>query len=436
MLEFLKRLFLSLSNERGVTLNLATKTTWDALIPEYWDKAVYDESDRMSIVSKWTGPDGSDAPVLEKMDLTKQKGDKITFGSLQRLIGKGVSGATTLEGAEENIAVGSYNVTVELFRHSTAANAIATAEALFDFPTTAARKIADWLARFHDDDMIDQVLNQETVTAVTIFAGDATSRANLGPGDLLIPKALQRSVIGAQRRGVREFRTLRGGMLPMPVFGALMSEIDYYNLVDDADFKQDVRLAQVRGDANTSISGSIDMYKGTMIWRWSSVNPGDGMTGTFLRPEARLAAAITAAATTATAGPTTAVTNVNYWKYFPTTGTNTMLIDEEQMTYAAAHGDRTSATLTRGTGGTTAATHSAGALITLNNVGKVLVFGKNFALRAWAQKPKRITQDRDYQFEMGIGIQWIYENKAVLNADANPANYLILETYSPNPSTI
>ena len=100
-----------LRNERGVTLNLATKTSWDAIIPEYWDKAVQDESDRLSVINRLTGPDGSDAAVLTKTDLTKQKGDKITFSTLQRLLGKGVSGTTALEGAEENLVPGTYTVT-------------------------------------------------------------------------------------------------------------------------------------------------------------------------------------------------------------------------------------------------------------------------------------------------------------------------------------
>ena len=40
------------SREHGATLNVATKTNWDASIPEYWDKAVMYESDRQAVTSK------------------------------------------------------------------------------------------------------------------------------------------------------------------------------------------------------------------------------------------------------------------------------------------------------------------------------------------------------------------------------------------------
>lgn len=435
-MNFLKRLFglFAELGERGVTLNLATKTDWDAVIPEYWDKAVMYEADRMSIMSKLTGKDGSDAPILEKEDLTKQKGDKITFTSMQRLLGKGVSGTTALEGAEEDMVPGVFAVTVELFRHATAANKIATVEALYDFPAVAARQLSDWLARFQDDDMVDQVLNVDTITA--LYAGDAAARGDLGPGDLFLPHELRALHMAGQRRGIREFQTVRGGKMPFPVFGALLSEVDYYNLVNDAEFRSDVRLAAARGGDNPALSGHIDMYQGIMLYRWSSVNPGDGMVGSFLRPEARLAATITSSGTTITAGPTTAITNVDYWQYFPQSGTNTLLIESEQITYTATPGDSSLTVATRGAGGTTQVAHTAGALMTLNNVGKVLLFGKNFALRAWAQRPRRIRQERDYQFEQGLGLEWIYENKGVENADNTLANAIVMETYSPNPNTI
>ena len=418
------------------TLNVATKTTWDAAIPEYWDKKVWNDADRQSVTQRLSGPDGSDAPVLEKVDLTKQKGDKITFTVLQRLIGAGVSGTTALEGAEETIALGAHTVTVELFRHATAANEIATTEAIFDFPSTAGRKISDWLARFLDDRLTNQVLNTDIDATTTVYGGDATSRATLAPGDILTPTELRGLHMAAERRGVRAFRTLRTRNLPFPVFGALLSEVDYYNLAGSDDFEQDFRLAQMRGDDNPVLSGYVDMYKGITLWRGATVNPGDGMLGSFLRPEARLATTVTSAGTTFSAGPATAVTNVDYWQYFPTSGTNTLFVDSEQISYTATPGNRDLTVATRGANGTTAAAHTAGALMTLNNVGKVLLFGQNFAMQAWAKRPERVRQERDYGMELGIGIKFIYEVKGVDAADGSPANCLLLEVYGANPNTI
>ena len=62
----LAALLVPLGNCRGMaTLNVATKTTWDAIVPEYWDKTIMPEADRQSIGAKLAGPDGSDAPVYD-----------------------------------------------------------------------------------------------------------------------------------------------------------------------------------------------------------------------------------------------------------------------------------------------------------------------------------------------------------------------------------
>ena len=427
-------LFSFLGNEHGVTLNLATKTSWDAIVPEYWDKAVQDESDRLSVINRLTGPDGSDAPILTKSDLTKQKGDKITFSTLQRLLGKGVSGTTAQEGAEENLVPGTYSVTVELFRHATAANDIARQESLLDFPRDAGRKLSDWHARFRDDNLMDQVLNQDTIQ--THFAGSKTSRGNLGPADTFNTRELKRLHLAGRRRGVKPFRTTRKGQMPWPIYGALISEVDYYHLIESDDFKQDMRLGAERGNNNPVLDGSVDMYQGIVLWVFGSVNPGDGMLGSYLRPEARLAATITSGGTAITAGPTTAITNVDYWQYFPTSGTNTLLIESEQISYTATPGDSSLTVATRGANGTTAVAHTAGALMTLNNVGKVLLFGVNFGLEAWAMPVQRIRQERDYGMELGIGIKWMYEVKGVQNADATLANCVAMETTSSNALTL
>ena len=424
--------------EVGATLNVATQTNWDAITPEYWDRAVMSEADRSSLVSVLTGPDGSDAVLLEKDDLTKEPGDKITFSTLQRLLGKGVSGTTALEAAEEKLVPGTFNVSVTLYRHATAADDVARTVTLIKWPSMAAKRIGDWLSRRMDDDVTNQLLNTDTIQ--TLYGGGKASRATVGPGDSLDPNELTRLNLAGDRRGVKPFRTVKGGKLPFHVYAAIMSEVDYYNLISSDDFKQDVRLAEIRSSDNPALTDRIDMYKGAIIIRWASVNPGDGMLGSYLRPEARVAATFNSSVTTFTIGPTSAVTNVDYGQYFPTGATtHTLLVDSEEITYtggASDPGDSSWGTVDRAEGGTTAASHTAGALVTLNNIGKVLLLGQNAGLRAWAMRPKRITQERDYGMEAGLGIKWVYGVKGVENADDTLANAVALEVYSANPNTV
>ena len=57
-------------------------------------------------------------------------------------------------------------------------------------------------------------------------------------------------------------------------------------------------------------------------------------------------------------------------------------------------------------------------------------------MEAWAKKPERIRQERDYGMELGLGIKFIYETKGVDAADGSPANCFALEVYGANPNTV
>lgn len=417
------------------TMNVAVSTDFNSnSIPAVWQKAVQHVSDRMSISARLVGSESSDAPIVEKEDLTKGPGDTIRYVIYNRLIGKAKTGTTALQNTEEKMTNAADSVTVALHRHATAFDKFAAKVVLGDLEAIAARNVGEWHARYMDDEFTDQVINQDTPTI--LYGGDATSRATVAPGDIFGNSALKRLHAAAQRRGVQPWQTSGKARMPFPVYGAIINEIDYYNLVSSDGFTQDVRLAGERGKGNPALDGNIDMKDGIVIYRWSSVNPGDGMLGSYLRPEARLAATITSSGTTITAGANTAVTNVDYWQYFPQSGTNTLLIDSEQISYTATPGDSSLTVATRGANGTTQAAHTQGALMTLNNIGKVLLFGRHTAMRAWAQRPRRIRQDYDYEYENGRGIDFIYEVKGIEAADGNLANCVVMEVYSANPNTI
>lgn len=436
-------LFAFLRDERGMaTLNVVTKTNIDSTVPEWWAPSIEYEADRKSISGKLSGPEGSDSPIIDKRDLIKKKGDKINFTRIQRLLGKGVSGTTAQEGSEEKQVANVYSVEIELYRHATAFDEIADTESIVDLNATARKQIAAWLERRFDDDWTNRVLNTDTTT--TIYGGSKTQRSDLGAGDTLIPRELRRLHTAAMRRGVMPYKNVRGGILPWPVYGACLSEIDYYLLRGDTEYQQDVRFASERGSNNPVFGGAQDMYQGILLYVFSSVSPGDGFLGSYLRPEARVSTLMTAGQTTLAVGPTSAVSNVDYAMYFPTSGSNTLTIKStlgtEDVTYTGSSsnnpGDSSWATITRAANGTIALAHPAGALVTLKDVGKVLLFGREMLYRGWGKNPEPIKQERDYGMELGVGIKWFYGLKTVVNSDSTAANAVILEVTSPNPNTI
>lgn len=423
------------------TLNVSIETSeWSGTTPTLWDDALWEVSTRLSIGDLLSGGERSGASIIDKFELTRRAGQTITFSVVAPLIGEGVSARTALEGSEEDITASTFSLSTAHYRHATATDDIAKVVSVVGrkWDTIAAEMIGDWFARRKDDDWINQVLNTDTIT--TLYAGRASSRNNIAPGAYLLPHELLRAKMSAEQRGAEPVKKVRGYKTTFPVYIALMSETDYYNLTNSDDFEQDVRLAQGRGDANSALSNRIDQYKDCLILRWSQVPASTGLRGSFLRPEFRLRTALTAAATTIDIGPATQKTGVDYGKYFPASGSNNLLlVDSENISYtggASDPGNTGWATVSRAANGTPAATHSAGALGTLNNLGKVLVFGQNLVLRGWSMRPERIKNDeRDYHFEHGVGIRWMYGLESVQWDDSTVANGVVIETYSPSPVT-
>lgn len=424
------------------TLNVSTTASeWTGTVPTLWDETLWEVSTRLSISDQLAGAENSGAAIIEKFDLTKRAGQTVTFTVIDPLIGEPVSGRTALEGSEEDTTAATFSVTVTHYRHGTATDELSQIISVYGrkWQSKAAELIGDWFARRKDDDWMDQTLNQDTIQ--TLFAGNATSRANIAPGAYLLPHELRRLAMAAERRGAQPIKTFRTIKSTFPLYCALMSEVDYYNLVNHTDFRQDVRLGDVRGTDNAAITGRVNMYQGVLILRLSSVIASTGFHGTYLRPEFRLRTAMTAAQTTIDIGAATQKTGVDYGKYFPQSGTgNLILLDSENISYTGAAATDPSntgwATVTRAANGTAAATHAVAALGTLNNLGKVLCFGKNVTMRAWALKPRRKHQERDYEFERGLAIQWIYGLESVQWSDSTVANAVVMETYSANPSTV
>lgn len=423
------------------TLNVSTTASeWTGIVPTLWDETLWEVSTRLSISDQLAGDERSGAAIIEKFDLTKRPGQTITFTVIDPLIGEPVSGRTALEGSEEDTNATTFSVTVTHYRHGTATDELSQIISTFGrkWESKAAELLGDWFARRKDDDWMDQLLNQDTIQ--TLYAGGAPARNSIAPGSYLLPHELRRLTQQAERRGAKPIKTIRGLKSIFPVYCVLMSEVDYYNLVNDANFRQDVRLAELRGAENSALSARLNMYQGSVIMRLSSAPASTGLHGTFLRPEFRLRTALTAAATTIDIGPSTQKTGVDYGKYFPASGSNNfLLVDSENMSYtggASDPGNTGWATVTRAANGSAAATHSAAALGTLNNLGKVLCFGQATAMRAWALKPRRKHQERDYGFERGMAIQWIYGLESVQWSDSTVANAVVLETYSPNANTV
>lgn len=98
---------------------MANTTARSGLTPQQWDDKFFAAYVRDNRFKRYMGTD-ENAIIQLKEDLTKKKGDKITFALVNELTGAGVTGNSTLEGNEEGLDSRSHALTVAPLRHAVA----------------------------------------------------------------------------------------------------------------------------------------------------------------------------------------------------------------------------------------------------------------------------------------------------------------------------
>jgi hypothetical protein len=79
-----------------------------------------------------------------KEDLTKKKGDRVTFALVNELTGNGVTGNTTLKGNEERLNSRSHALTVDVLRHAVAVDDWDVQKSVIDLRNAAKVQLREW----------------------------------------------------------------------------------------------------------------------------------------------------------------------------------------------------------------------------------------------------------------------------------------------------
>lgn len=430
-----KSLVSMLGNSRGATdvveINDTTATDLDYAIPEMWSTKVRLDAIKSAFWgSRFEGKQGSNMPIIINTDFTKSAGDQIHFQTMKRLMAAGVTGETVLTGAEEKLTLGQFGLTVEWLRHAVGFSKRGTKRANFDAVMVAGQELSDWLSRRIDDDMFSELLapaGSETVS--TLYSGGKTAEASLTSGDVFNTNSLDKLKVALVRKGALPFQVKSVGGTTLKFFAVTIDPIDAYNLrADDAWFSAQ-RDANTRGLDNPIFSGALGIYNGMIVYEFGNVS---GVQGTWLRPEAKLSAALSGSGTTITC-TINSDTAIDALKYFPSEGT--LRIDNEDITYTSETGYYFTASV-RGANGTTATNHATGALVTLRNVSKQIAFGAEIAYRGWGQYPKATKEVQDYGFRYGVGIEAVFGQQVIVDTGSVAVNYVLMKSYAANPTTI
>jgi N4-gp56 family major capsid protein len=419
-----------------VELNVTTVTELDQAIPELWDSKLRADAERMTFWGPtFEGAEGSGKPIIRRDDFTKSPGDTIHIQVFRPLARTGVTGNTTLSGTEEQLSLGQFDLTADWVRHAVAFNKRATRRAVFDAAKVADRALSKWLAKNIDDDMFERLLITETAQA-TLYGGNVASTSALGASNVFTPDEIDRCKLQLMSLGALPFDVTMDNGQERPMYGIVVSEVSEYQLKSNSTWNQAQRDAGIRGDKSKLWTGSLGMYNGVIIYVLPTIQASHKKWGSYLRPEARLNGSHSDSVTTITVGGSD--TSVDYTEYFPQSGTNYVLIEDEVVSFTGnTNSTLTGATRPATSSGTTAASHADGKLVTLASLTvereRAICFGSEMAVRTWAVLPTNQNELQDYRFKFGIGIEAAYGQKAVVDANSNIPNYVVLNVAAPRP---
>lgn len=219
------------------------------------------------------GSEGKNSIVYEKKELTKESGDKLTFGIRMRLTGSGVGAGQTLEGNEESLTLHNYSVTMDRRRHAVRVERGLTKQRIqADLEAEARDALKDWMTEYIDQQFFNSLRSTPTnvwyndngtPTKATAAAAKAAINASQ---DKLTPQLIRAVKTWALTGGNRSQTPLR----PININGkkhfVLVCHPDaIYDLKNNSIYEQYLREAERRGSENPIFNGSVAVIDNVVI---------------------------------------------------------------------------------------------------------------------------------------------------------------------------
>lgn len=148
------------------------------LTPQQWDSDFFTNYVRSNRFRRYMGTDES-AIFQLKEDLSKKKGDSVTFALVNELNGDGVTGNNTLKGNEERLNSRSHRVFIDVLRHAVCVDDWDIQKSVIDLRMAARSQLQVWAKKKLRDNMLNALgqIDGVNFTASTV-AGRNTWTAN------------------------------------------------------------------------------------------------------------------------------------------------------------------------------------------------------------------------------------------------------------------
>ena len=132
---------------------MTTTSAVAGLTPQIWDDKFYVNYVRANPFVKEMGTD-ENSIIHVKEELTKKKGDTMTWALVNDLTGAGVSGNTALKGAEEALGSRSFTATVDMIRHGVTVHGWDEQKSAIDLRNAARPQLKSWLLKKDRNDVL------------------------------------------------------------------------------------------------------------------------------------------------------------------------------------------------------------------------------------------------------------------------------------------
>jgi N4-gp56 family major capsid protein len=144
------------------------------LAPRLWQKKLLAETLRKTYFADLVGT-SSDSIIVQKDDLTKGGGDRVTFGLRGQLGGRGVTGDGTMEGNEEALNTYADTLIVDQLRNAVrSAGRMSEQRVLFNVRDESKSGLADWFADRWDTSAFNQLCGYTAQTDLAYTGNNAT----------------------------------------------------------------------------------------------------------------------------------------------------------------------------------------------------------------------------------------------------------------------
>ncbi len=258
------------------------------LTVKHWSAVMFKTALKQVFFGKFVGK-GDNNIIETKTDLTKEKGDQVTFGLRVPLTGTGVTGDGALEGNEEAMVFHDFAVKIDLRANAVrSAGKMSLRRPAFDFKQQAKNALAEWMADVIDDDTVyalsgvanpaGTVAASEPTAARSFYGGQTTAGVLTSGSDMTDITSQTDHLFGTKviEHVKRQAKRLDPKIRPVmdgdrELYTMFINPLQGKALRADEDWIESQQKANVRGEKNPIFSGASGIWDGVVIHEYERI---------------------------------------------------------------------------------------------------------------------------------------------------------------------